>query len=236
LILGSDEAKVSNRARGVTFESTVYQVVLFGKTYSLHDTVGLGEHSSGTVDSAKAVGNLYRLVTDLSSSGGVNLLVFVIKCGRLTDAIHKNYTLFYRAFCDSKVPILIVVTGCEAVKLPPMDTWWIENEPWFTQAGMSFNGHACVCAFKGTKVGGYRNRDLVEESSKVVKQRVVQRCAPNGWKMVSLQSGSLKPQNLPKHFQYSHRLIGLKRLSDPLLTCFGHHKYHLSIPTFTIAL
>ena len=122
MILGTDEAKVGNSARGETFESSAYSVEIDGKSYILHDTVGFGEHSSGTVDSARAVGNLYRLVTDLSSSEGVNLLVFVIKCGRLTETMDKNYKLFRRGFCDSKVPIVIVVTGCENVE-PTMDTW-----------------------------------------------------------------------------------------------------------------
>ena len=195
MILGSDQAKVSNRALGETFETTVYPVERFGNTYNLHDTAGLGEHSGGTVDSAKAVGNLYRLVINLSHSGGVNLLVFVIKRGRLTDTIHKNYILFYRAFCDSKVPVVIIVTGCEDVE-PTMDAWWTENKQWFTQAGMTFDDHACVCAFAGIKG---RNRDYIQESLIAVKQRVLQRCAPNGWKIVSFQPGSFKSQNLPDH-------------------------------------
>jgi hypothetical protein len=199
LILGSDEAKVGDGALGETFSSTSYTIEIDGKIYTLHDTVGLGEHSGGTVDSAKAVGNLYRLVTDLSNSGGVNLLVFVIKCGRLTDSIHKNYNLFHQSFCDSKVPILIVITGCEIVE-PPMDTWWIQNERSFTKVGMSFNGHACVCAFRGTRTnnGGYRNEDLIGASAKVVKELIVHHCMSNGWKKVCHPhlSRSLKPYNL----------------------------------------
>jgi predicted GTPase len=185
MILGIDKAKVDNRLLGETFESAVYEVELDGKIYKLHDTVGLGEHSSGTVDSAKAVRNLYRLVTNLSNSGGVNLLVFVMKQGRLTETIHKNYVLFQHGFCDSKVPIVIAVTGCEDME-PTMDTWWIDNEASFSKAGMSFDGHACVCAFKGRKIhtGGYRNEDLVNESVGVVKQLIVQYCAPNGWEKV----------------------------------------------------
>jgi len=189
MILGSDKAKVGDGALGETFRTTVYPVEIDGKTYLLHDTVGLGEHSGGTVDSAKAVGNLYRLVTDLSNSGGVNLLVFVIKCGRLTETIHKNYGLFYQGFCDSQVPVVLVVTGCEDVE-PTMDTWWIDNQASFGLATMSFDDHACVCAFKGSKGsnGTYRNGELVEESAEVVKQLIVQRCMRNGWKKVCLLS------------------------------------------------
>ena len=185
MILGSDEAKVGNSLLGETFRSTIYPVELDGKTYNLHDTVGFGEHSGGALDSAKAVRNLHHLVTNLSNSGGVNLLVFVMKRGRLTETIHKNYTLFYHGFCDSKVPIVIVVTGCVDVE-PTMDAWWTKNERWFTQAGMAFNGHACVCAFRGRKTtsGDYRNDDLFQESVGVVKKVIVQFCVLNGWEKV----------------------------------------------------
>ena len=183
MILGRNEAKVGNSLLGETFRSTPYSIEIDGKMYTLYDTVGLGEHSSGTVDSAKAAGNLYHLVTELSNSGGVNLLVFVIKRGRLTETMEKNYALFHHGFCDSKVPIVIVITGCEDVK-PTMDEWWINNGPSFEKAEMSFKGHACVCAFKGTKRHGYCHEDLVGASVDVVKQLIVQQCMKNGWRMV----------------------------------------------------
>jgi len=184
MILGIDKAKVASRALGVTFESTVYPVQIDGNTYNLYDTAGLGEYTGGAVDSPSAVRNLYRLVTDLSNSGGVSLLVFVMKQGRLTESILKNYTLFHRGFCDSNVSIMIIVTGCENVQ-PTMDTWWTENEASFTNAGMLFDAHACVCASKGRKTDiGYRDEDLVRESMVVVKRLVVQSCMSNGWEKV----------------------------------------------------
>ena len=182
MILGSDKADGSLRE---TFKSTAYPVEIDGQTYNLYDTAGLGEHNSGNVDSVEA-GNLYRLVTKLSDDEGLHLLIFVVKCGRrLTESIHKNYSLFHHGFCDSKVPIVIVVTGCETVK-PPMDTWWIDNKAWFTKTKMSFDGHACVCAFKGsrTRNGGYPNEDLVEESREAVRRLLVRCCKKNGWKRV----------------------------------------------------
>ena len=186
MILGSDSANVGHNVLGETFRSTIYPVHMNGTTYNLHDTVGLGEYTGGTVDNPKAVRNLYRLVTNLSDSGGVNLLVFVMKRGRLTEAILTNYTFFHHGFCESKVPIVIVVTGCENVE-PTMETWWIDNEASFTKAGMTFNGHACVCAFKGRKTdtGGHRNDDLVRESVGTAKELVVQHCMPSGWEKVS---------------------------------------------------
>jgi len=185
MILGNHEGNAANCLHEDTFNSTIHLVEIDGKTYNLHDTVGLEERSGGTVDSAKAVGNLYHLVTELSNAGGINLLVFVIKCGKCTETMRKNYNLLYHGFCDTKVPIIIVVTGCENVE-PTMDTWWVDNEASFTMAGMSFNGHACVCAFKGasTNTAVHRNEGLVKESVEEVKQLIVQHCKQNGWKKV----------------------------------------------------
>ena len=185
MIIGSDKAAVSHGLLGETFRNTIYPVEIGGRAYNVYDTIGLGEHSGGTVDNHKAVVNLYYLLVSLFNSGGVNLLVFVMKCGRVTETIQKNYELFYKIFCDSKVQIVIVVTGCENVEVA-MDTWWTDNEPSFTKAGMTFAGHACVCASKGAKIkgGGYRNEDLVDQSVKKVKELVVRHCMSNGWTQV----------------------------------------------------
>lgn len=124
-------------------------------------------------------------MADLSNGGGINLLIYVIRRNkRPAESMRKNYSLIHHGFCDSKVPIVIVVTGCEKVQ-PTMDTWWIENEGSFTQARMLFDGHACVCTFKGAETNGrFRNEDLVEESVEVIKQIVVQHCTGDGWKQV----------------------------------------------------
>jgi len=112
-------------------------------------------------------------VTQISEAGGVNLRIFVVECGRLTESTHKHYTLFYRGFCGSKVPIVIVVTNCEDAE-PTIDSWWTDHEPSFTLAGMLFDGHACVCA------GGINTRFLLH----VVKQLIVEHCTLNGWTKV----------------------------------------------------
>lgn len=184
MILGGDKAGVAVNNGEQPLQAS-YPVNIDGKTYNLHDTIGLGEHTRN-VNSAKAAGNLYRLVADLSNRGGINLLVYVIKSNKPSaETLRKNYNLLHHGFCNSKVPIVIVVTGCENLE-PTMDTWWVDNEASLTQAGMSFKGYACVCAFRGTKTrnGGYRNEDLVEDSVNVLRQLVVQHCRSNGWKRV----------------------------------------------------
>jgi predicted GTPase len=185
LILGTYKAPISNDAMGCTFSSACYKVQIQEKIYNLYDTAGFNESATGTVSSAKAIANLYTLVRTLSDTGGVNLLVFVVRCGRLTESTKKNYDLFRDTFCQSRVPVVVVVTACEEVD--PMDTWWVENKEKFEGAGMMFHGHACVCAYRGRKnnQGLYLNDDLYIESRGKVVRLIHTRCLPTGWSKVS---------------------------------------------------
>jgi len=205
MILGSHKAKVSDdELWGKTSRGNSYSAEINGKIYTLHDTDGLGKRIGESLDSAKAAGNLFRLVDDLSDSGGVNLLVYVVKCGNkiAAETMRKHYSLVHHGFCDSKVPIVLIVTHCERAK-PTIDTWWTENERSFTQAGMSFNDRACVCASKvtSTKRIGSRSEDGAKESAELVRQLIVQHCMSTGWKKVRRSYTQFsKAQNILKFF------------------------------------
>jgi predicted GTPase len=183
-VLRRSDAPTSNTAAGCTFENTPYEVAINNEDYILYDTAGFNEVSTGTVSSPKAIANLYNLVCSLEDSGGVNLLILVFKCGRLTETTRKNYKLFYAAFCEKKVPIVIVITACETEE--PMDKWWGMNEETFKTAGMVFNSHACVCTVRGRKINGdfYVNDDLVALSTLKVETLIRDHCCENGWKKV----------------------------------------------------
>ena len=141
MIHGSDDARVHGGRLEQLLQGTCYPVKILGDTYNFYDTVGLGEHS-GNVNATRATGNLYCLVADLSDAGGVNLLIYIIRCNkRPVETMRKNYSLIHHGFCDSNVPIVIVVIGCKSVG-PKMDRWWTDNQVSFSRAGMSFKGHA----------------------------------------------------------------------------------------------
>jgi len=172
MILGSDEASAEG---GLTrrLQNDVYTGDILGKGYKLYDTIGLGEESRDA-ESASATKNLFDLVGELSKSGGINLLVYVTNCNKQSlKTMRKNYSLMHHGLCNSMVPIVLVVTGCENVR-PSVDNWWTKNEPSLTQTGISFAGHACVCAIKGRNI----------EYQEVVRQLVVQHCLEDGWKQV----------------------------------------------------
>jgi len=168
MILGSDKANAEGSLTR-RLKNDVYTGNILEETYNLYDTIGLGQQSRD-VESARATKNLFDLVGELSKSGGINLLVYVTNRNKQSPkTMRKNYSLMHHGLCDSRVPIVLVVTGCENV-----DNWWIENEPSLTQAGMSFTGHACVCAIKGRGVN----------YQEVVRRLIAQHCLQDGWRQV----------------------------------------------------
>lgn len=184
MLHGEDIAPVSSGARGCTFESKPYTIIIDGREYRIHDTAGLDEGAAGKVSSKEAISKLYQLLRNLE--GGVVLLIYCMRGPRLTDAIQRNYRIFYEGFCSKKVPIVVAVTGLEDVE-PQMESWWTDgDEPGgkaFAKYGMHFDGHACITASRGKK---NRNVEEYEESKRVLEQLIVdkhQKGKP--WKMVS---------------------------------------------------
>jgi hypothetical protein len=137
-------------------------------------------------------------VDELSSAGGINLLVYVVRRNKQpTETMRKNYSLMYHGLCNSEVPIVIVVTGCENVR-STAENWWIDNELAFTRFGMSFNGHACVRAIK--------ERDGEHEA---VRQLVVRHCLSEGWKQVrhpNLRSSRVQNTEFSETFSIRNQL------------------------------
>ena len=110
---------------------------------ALWDTAGLDEGPEGTVPADQAESNLKQLMQELTRSGGIHLVIYCIRCTRLTRALKRNYDLFYIGVCRKKVPIALVVTGLE-YQSDKMETWWTSNEATLRRNGMSFDDHACV--------------------------------------------------------------------------------------------
>ena len=148
MLTGRQDATSGNDAVGVTFNWTKHSADVFGTEYQIFDTAGLNEGHNGTVKGKDAIINLFNLVKNLED--GVNLLVFCMR-GRIKKTTSDNYKLFYQIFCDSEVPIILVVTGLEELEEDELDTWWSRNRTAFEGYGMKF--HGCVC---GTTTKGKR--------------------------------------------------------------------------------
>jgi predicted GTPase len=146
---GEEKAEVSRSAVGASFQFQRYERTIYDEKFNVFEIMALDEQSTGIDKTSDAVVNLSKLVSLLED--GVNLLVYV-KRGRITESALKNYRMFYENFCQSQVPIVLVVTGMESEAQP--EAWWERNGQFFENHGMKFNGKACVTAFEGKKKSG----------------------------------------------------------------------------------
>ncbi|KAG9316431.1 hypothetical protein JVU11DRAFT_2465 [Chiua virens] len=147
LILGHDEARTSSGAVSCTLDARPYDVTVRGQEFRIFDTVGLNEPQSlsDPDNLIAAINKAYGLVKYLSETGGISLLVFCVRRGRITVNTQQNYKLFHDFLCYQKVPVAIIVTNLEHHE-PNMEDWWQDNESHFTQCGIDTIGHACITA------------------------------------------------------------------------------------------
>lgn len=146
LILDDAVAKTSSGASGCTLDARPYSATIQGQDFCIYDTVGLNEPQSLQDPDCLigAINKAYRLIRWLSDTGGINLLVFCIRRGRITDSMQHNYKLFHEFLCQQKVPIALVVTHLEHEE--NMEDWWLYNESHFAEYGIHTVGHACITA------------------------------------------------------------------------------------------
>ena len=152
LIAGDNLADVSSSASGCTMEATSYDVVLTDKKgrghhIRLFDTVGLNEPSLSKSNYLTAIEKANVLITQLLHTGGIRLLIFCIRGGRITSIMQNNYRLFRDILCQNQVPVAFVITGMENEQ--PMEGWWSRNAALFERSNLSCTSHVCVTATRG---------------------------------------------------------------------------------------
>ncbi|KZP04588.1 hypothetical protein FIBSPDRAFT_968005 [Athelia psychrophila] len=136
-------AKTSNDMMRCTFKSEPYPVTTpSGRKLTLWDTVGMDEEPTGRVPTLEAMKNIRELTTKLADSAGLSLIIYMVR-GKLVGSIRQNYRLF-KAFCDGKVPFVIVVTGLD---------------------GLIGEGHACIVSAKD----GHNGKAYAESAKAVFK-------------------------------------------------------------------
>ena len=110
----------SNGPFGVTQKTHVYAPFAYaGRQIQIIDTAGLHESEGGTVRSEAAVQQLVELLQ--KSRDGFHLLVHVARANRITKQQEEDHDFFVRRMTQTKVPTLLVLTGCE--NEDPMTSW-----------------------------------------------------------------------------------------------------------------
>ncbi|KAI6026358.1 hypothetical protein BKA83DRAFT_4242304 [Pisolithus microcarpus] len=124
--------------------STKYDILVDSQPYAVYDTVGLEEPQMGVNGYYDAIEKAYTLIKTLGDSGGIHLLLFCMRGGRITATAQSNYRLFHEFLCDRKVPIALIFTGLEREQ--KMEAWWERNQASIKRFGIHSVGHACITA------------------------------------------------------------------------------------------
>ncbi|KAG1860014.1 P-loop containing nucleoside triphosphate hydrolase protein [Suillus tomentosus] len=148
LIAGKRVAETSIDLNRCTLKWEEYPVKFDGGSYNIFDTVGLEEPQLGIPQYLDAVENAYSLIQNLERQGGIDLLMFCMRAGRLTATLQNNYRLFNEFLCEKKIPIVLVVTYLEN-EVGEMDDWWKRNKDTFRHQEFDVDGHACITAIRG---------------------------------------------------------------------------------------
>ncbi|KDQ59852.1 hypothetical protein JAAARDRAFT_33424 [Jaapia argillacea MUCL 33604] len=203
MIAGRDVAGTSSSLLGCTFEAQAYDVTPDPLPHTspvalrLFDTAGLNEGSAGTVASPNAIANLYTLLRNMD--GGINLLVFVVRGPRIKQSTFINYDIFYKAFCQEKVPIVLIVTGLEQEDSIP--DWWHDNQEAFDKYKMIFKDVACIVSTRGRRIGDqYMFQQEYDDSRSKVEQLILRNCTGEPWKMDRITWFTAILMSLYNHF------------------------------------
>jgi hypothetical protein len=168
LMAGEEMARTSADMERCTMQWQEHPIAFHGCNYKVFDTVGLEEPQLSIKEYLKIIENAYNLITKLNQGGGIDLLIFCVRAGRVTATLQTNYRLFYEWLCEEKVPIVLVLTGLER-EPKNMEDWWTRNEHIFNKYDIRVAGHACITA--ANHLDG-RPKQLYEESRGMVRDLV----------------------------------------------------------------
>ncbi|OAX33354.1 hypothetical protein K503DRAFT_804439 [Rhizopogon vinicolor AM-OR11-026] len=160
LMAGGGIAETSNSANHCTMHWKEHPIAFGGYNYEVFDTIGLEEPQLGIDGYLEAIKNAHNLITKLDNEGGIDLLLFCVRAGRITATVQNNYRLFHEFLCEKKVPIVLVLTGLER-ELENMEDWWDKNMQTFHKYNISVAGHACITSAENLEG---RSQQLYEES------------------------------------------------------------------------
>ncbi|KZP20478.1 P-loop containing nucleoside triphosphate hydrolase protein [Athelia psychrophila] len=173
MLAGRAVAETSNDVAGCTSKSYPYPITMPGdRKITLWDTVGLDGWTTERVTALTATENIRKLTTQLLESTGLSLILYMVR-GKPVGSVITDYLLF-KAFCDDKVPFVLVVTGLDQDS--DRVIWWEQNKSHFNQAGPLSDGHICIVSSKDL-----HNEEAYAESAREVFNLIEATCLRDPW-------------------------------------------------------
>ncbi|KAG2052229.1 hypothetical protein BDR06DRAFT_888191 [Suillus hirtellus] len=172
LMAGQEIAPTSSNLLRCTLHWVEYQITLKnGSQYNVFDMVGLQEAPCLQVgEYLSAITNAYSLINTLKECGGINLLLFCIRAGKVA-ACQENYRLFFKFLCEKKVLLALVITNLERERR--MEDWYMRNRSYFDKCDIRSVGHACITT---ANLLDRSHGDKYEESCRILRKVVEVHC------------------------------------------------------------
>jgi predicted GTPase len=167
LMAEEEVADTSPDMQRCTMRWQEFNINFNNNSYTVFDTIGLEEPQLGIKEYLESVENAYRLIKELDKRGGIDLLLFCVRAGRVTATLQSNYRLFHEFLCEKKVPIVLAITNLEREQR--MEDWWVRNHSTFDKYQIHVAGHACITA--ANRLDG-RHKKLYEESRTTIRNLV----------------------------------------------------------------
>jgi tRNA U34 5-carboxymethylaminomethyl modifying GTPase MnmE/TrmE len=167
LMADKEVANTSPDMLRCTMQWKDYTIGFGGDSYTVFDTIGLEEPQLGIKEYLESVENAHRLIKELDKRGGIDLLLFCVRAGKVTATLQSNYRLFHEFLCEKKVPIVLAITNLE--RESRMEDWWDRNEVTFKKYDIQVAGHACITA--ADRLEG-RQKDHYEASRITIRKLV----------------------------------------------------------------
>ncbi|KAG1785554.1 P-loop containing nucleoside triphosphate hydrolase protein, partial [Suillus plorans] len=167
LMAGKKVARTSPDMQRCTMHWQEYNIDFGDTPYRVYDTIGLEAPQLGIKEYLEFVENAYQLIKRLDKQGGIDLLLFCVRAGRVTATLQSNYRLFHEFLCEKKIPIVLAVTNLERENR--MEDWWERNEGTFDKYQIKVAGHACITT--AVRLDG-RHKDLYEESRVTIRDLI----------------------------------------------------------------
>ncbi|KAG2145208.1 kinase-like domain-containing protein [Suillus clintonianus] len=144
LLAGRQLAKPSPDAKHCLLSYRAYDVPINGALYRIYTTAGVDGNRMDPSGFLDAVTNSDKLMKELKDRGGVHLLLYCIKGGRIPSTLVTNYRLFYEFFFEEKIPVALIVTHLEGED--HMDDWYTRNKGSLDRHAIKCVDHACITA------------------------------------------------------------------------------------------
>ncbi|KAF8547376.1 hypothetical protein OG21DRAFT_1517415 [Imleria badia] len=181
LLAGHQVARVSSALCNCTLNYCSYNIDTGMQQFLIWDTMGVNGMDIGNSMGRRAIEDAFGLLREVSRLGGVDLLVFCKRGGRITMSDQNTCSLFKEFLCQGQVPVAVVVTGLE--HCDPMEKWWEEQGEHVVQLiGGGVIGHACITSLPFDSLGGGVHRVLESRLSlqAMLEDCVFSRSTPTG--------------------------------------------------------